>query len=76
MDHQSGTYRAVVATLREARQRAGLTQQEMATPLGRPQPLVAKYERGERQIDVAEFMKIANAMKANRVRFFAAVLKK
>jgi transcriptional regulator with XRE-family HTH domain len=72
----SGTYRAVVAVLKDARHRAGLSQQEVAKRLGRPQSFVAKYERGERRIDVAEFVEIAYAMKANPVRLFSAALKK
>ena len=59
-----------------ARHRAGLTQQELATRLGRPQSFVAKFERGERRIDVAEFIEIAKAMEVSPPRLFSAVLKK
>jgi transcriptional regulator with XRE-family HTH domain len=46
----------------EARNRAGITQQELAHRLGKPQSFVSKYERQERRIDVPEFIAIAQAM--------------
>jgi transcriptional regulator with XRE-family HTH domain len=70
---RSDTYRAVVRCLRDARKRAGLTQAELAERLGRPQSFVAKYEQGERRIDVAEFIEIAKALGANPVRVFSAI---
>lgn len=42
----------------EARKAKGLTQAELADALGKPQSFVAKYERGERRIDVVEFVDI------------------
>ena len=42
-----------------ARHAAGLTQQDLAKKLGRPQAFVAKYEGGERRIDLVEFLEIA-----------------
>jgi transcriptional regulator with XRE-family HTH domain len=46
----------------KARNRAGITQQELAQRLGKPQSFVSKYERRERRIDVPEFIAIAQAM--------------
>jgi transcriptional regulator with XRE-family HTH domain len=69
----SPTYRAAIAVLKGARHRAGLTQQALAERLGRPQSFVAKFERGERRIDVAEFIEIAEAIEASPVRLFAAI---
>ncbi len=46
----------------EMRERSGLTQIEVASRLRRPQSYVSKYERGERRIDVIEFIDIANAL--------------
>jgi transcriptional regulator with XRE-family HTH domain len=42
----------------EARKAKGLTQAELADALGKPQSFVAKYENGERRIDVIEFVDI------------------
>jgi len=46
----------------EARKAKGLTQAELATALGKPQSFVAKYENGERRIDVVEFVDITAAL--------------
>jgi transcriptional regulator with XRE-family HTH domain len=48
--------------LLEARRRAGLTQVALAKKLGRPQSFVSKFERGERRLDVAEFLDVARAL--------------
>src|SRR5437868_1193236 len=47
----------------EARKSAGLTQSGLAECLRRPQSYVSKYERGERRLDVVEFLEIAACMK-------------
>lgn len=43
----------------EARKAGGLTQVEVARKLKCPQSHVSKYERGERRLDVVEFLKVA-----------------
>jgi transcriptional regulator with XRE-family HTH domain len=62
--------------LRAARKEAGLTQQALAEKLRRPQSFVAKYENGERRIDVIEFVALARALDVAPVtllrRFVAA----
>lgn len=50
------------AILIEARNRAGLTQVDLAERLRRPQSFVSKYERGERRLDVVEFLELADAL--------------
>lgn len=56
------------ALLSEARKKAGLTQQQLAETLGRPQSFVAKYELGERRLDVIEFLSIVKILKADAVK--------
>jgi len=53
----------------KARKQAGLTQATVAARLGRPQSFVAKYEVGERRLDVIEFLEVAKAIgfKAGRL---------
>jgi transcriptional regulator with XRE-family HTH domain len=51
-----------------AREKAGMTQQQLADRLGRPQSFVAKYEGGERRIDVVEFIAIARALDMDPAR--------
>ncbi len=47
------------------RKKAGLTQTEVSSRLGKPQSYVYKYEKGERRLDVIEFLDIADAIGFN-----------
>ena len=66
-------YQVFVEQLAEARKAAGLTQQQLADKLGRPQSFVAKYENGERRLDVVEFLGIAKLLKADPHQIARAV---
>lgn len=48
-----------------AREKTGLTQAEVSEKLGRPQSFVAKYEGGERRLDVIEFVQVCSALDAD-----------
>ena len=48
--------------LAQARDEAGLTQTEVAGRLKRAQSFVSKYENGERQLNVVEFIAVCNAL--------------
>ena len=52
-----------------ARERAELTQAQVAARLSRPQSFVSKYETGERRLDVVEFVAVCRALgiKANSI---------
>lgn len=50
------------ALLMQRRKAAGLTQADVADRLGRPQSFVAKYEGGERRLDVIELLEVAEAI--------------
>ena len=65
----SPRYRRFVRRLREARERAELTQIDAARALGRPQSFVAKIEAGQRRVDVIELQDLARIYKA-RISFF------
>jgi len=45
-----------------ARTERGLTQAALAERLRRPQSFVAKYELGERRLDLLEFIEVASAI--------------
>ena len=62
---RSPAQRALLVALRDTRKQAGLTQQELARRLRRPQSFVSAYESGDRKIDVLEFLRIAKAMKSD-----------
>lgn len=57
------SYAAFTEILKEERKKAGLTQAALAKKLRRPQSYVSKYERGDRRLDVVEFLEIARAIK-------------
>jgi ribosome-binding protein aMBF1 (putative translation factor) len=48
--------------LLEARRARGLRQADLADRLGRPQSFVSNYERGERRLEVSEFIVIARVL--------------
>jgi transcriptional regulator with XRE-family HTH domain len=60
-------YERFRALLVEARLGAGMTQSEVASELGQPQSYVSKYERGERRLDVIEFLKVARIIGFNPI---------
>lgn len=55
-------YERFRALLVAARENAGLTQVEVSSKLSRPQSFVAKYEGGERRLDVVEFLEVCAAL--------------
>jgi transcriptional regulator with XRE-family HTH domain len=57
-----------------ARKAAGLTQQALALRLKKPQSFVAKYEGGERRLDVVEFIGVARALGADPLKLMATLL--
>lgn len=60
----SPRYNIVIARLVAARNAAGLTQLEVAQQLGKPQSYVAKYEGGERRLDIVEFVDLCRVLGA------------
>jgi transcriptional regulator with XRE-family HTH domain len=67
---KSAEYARLIATLVAVRKNADVRQQALAKKLGRPQSFIAKYEGGERRIDVVEFVEIARALGADPVKLF------
>jgi len=72
----SDAHRVVTKALKHAREQAGLTKQDLARRLNRPQSFVAKYEGGERRLDLVEFVTIAQAIGVNPIRLFSKIIKK
>ena len=56
------SYATLTNLLKEERKSAGLTQAQLSKKLRRPQSYVSKYERGERRLDVIEFLEIARGI--------------
>ncbi len=64
----SPDHAAFCALMVGARKAAGLTQQALAFRLKKPQSFVAKYEGGERRLDVVEFVAISRALGADPLK--------
>jgi transcriptional regulator with XRE-family HTH domain len=58
----------------EARKERGMTQSELAKALRRNQSFVAKYEGGERRLDVIEFIEVALAIGVDPAGVIASIL--
>jgi transcriptional regulator with XRE-family HTH domain len=58
----SEPYKKFATLMREARKKAGLTQQMLGRRLSKPQSFIAKYESGERRLDVLEFLEVSAAI--------------
>lgn len=69
----SDKQRKLCALLVKGRKEAGLTQQELAEKLKKPQSFVAKYEGGERRLDVIELQEIAKALKLDTSLLLKAI---
>ncbi|HYG86464.1 MAG TPA: helix-turn-helix transcriptional regulator [Azospirillum sp.] len=67
---RSPRQRILLALLVGARKEKGLTQAEVAAALGKPQSFVAKYENGERRIDIIEFVDIARVLDIEPTKIF------
>ena len=71
---KSAEYARLIEILVATRHRSGVRQQALALKLGRPQSFIAKYEGGERRIDVVEFIAIARALGADPIKLFREFL--
>jgi transcriptional regulator with XRE-family HTH domain len=67
---KSPEYARLIAMLVAVRHAAGIRQQALAKKLSLPQSFIAKYEGGERRIDLIEFITIARALGADPVKLF------
>ncbi|MCB9457656.1 MAG: helix-turn-helix transcriptional regulator [Anaerolineaceae bacterium] len=55
LNHEQKTLQIL---LRQVRKESGLSQQELAVSLEKPQSFVSKYESGERRLDVIELRQV------------------
>lgn len=60
--------------LGDIRRKAGVTQDELALRLKKPQSFVSSYERGQRRIDFLEFTTIVVALGGDPVAIGTALL--
>ncbi len=71
----SGEYQALLRRLKKARQEAGLTQEQVAKKLGKPQSFVSKCEAGERRIDVLELRDFLRVYRSDIATFLSGLPK-
>ncbi len=71
----SSDHRRLCELLIAARRSADLTQEAVARRLDKPQSFVAKYENGERRIDVIELIRIAKALDTDPVEIVVELLR-
>lgn len=71
MDKSTHTpeYAALLEVLRETRQRAGVTQVELAERLGQTQSYVSKCERGEARLDLVQLRTICGVLETSLAAF-------
>ena len=62
-------YEKFVASLKDARTNAGVTQADLASRLGTDQSYVSKYERCERRLDYVEVRSICLALELDPAKF-------
>lgn len=72
---KSAEYARLISLLVAARHKAGIRQQALAKKLRKPQSFIAKYEGGERRLDVIEFIAIAEALGADPLRLLRRFLR-
>jgi transcriptional regulator with XRE-family HTH domain len=62
--------------IRSLREKAGMTQRDLAAALGREHGMVARIELGERRVDVVEAFELFTALGANPASEVAALMRK
>lgn len=72
----SNEYQMVIKSLREARIAKGITQENLAQALERPQSFIAKVENGERRLDIVEFIHIARLLSLDPAGIIARIPEK
>jgi len=71
----NSNYQEVIGLLKKARQDKGITQVQLAELLGKPQSFVAKFESGERRLDVVEFARIAKLLDVSALETLNKIFK-
>ena len=72
---RSATARAVADVLARAREHKKLSQRELAALLKRPHSVIGMIESHQRQVNVPEFITIAETLGADPVELFRQVLR-
>lgn len=71
---RNARHKALMAAVAAARQKAGMTQRDLAKRLGRAHSFVGKIESGERQLNVLEFCELADALGVSPKELFSKIV--
>lgn len=58
-------YKKLLDALVAARKAKGITQQDLADALGKPQSYISKIENGERRLDILEFNELCKIIEVS-----------
>lgn len=64
-DKYDPAYRAIVDGLIAARKARGLTQWDVAERMGTEQSQISKFERGERRLDILDYLRYCRAIEVD-----------
>jgi transcriptional regulator with XRE-family HTH domain len=70
---RSPRHEALTELLVEQRKAAGMTQAELARRIGRYQSFVSDVERGQRRVDVVEFLEFSEALKFDPAKIISTI---
>jgi transcriptional regulator with XRE-family HTH domain len=71
---QPQDHRIVGRCLADARRQAGVSQDDLAARLGKPQSFVSTYESGQRRVDILEFLLILKTLGVDPASVFTAIV--
>ena len=71
---RSRGHQTLVQILVQAREKAGMTQRDLAARIKRPHSFVGRMEGGERRVDVIEFIEIAKVLGADPRELFGRLV--
>jgi transcriptional regulator with XRE-family HTH domain len=67
-------YHHAIGKIVDARKKAGLSQRDLASALGKPPSWVAKVEQKERRLDLLEFVAVARALGVSEIDLFRTIV--
>ncbi len=73
---RTARHRKVIAVLAEVRTKAGVTQRELARRLDRAHSYVSRIEKGDRRLDVPEFIQWCEVLGADPIDLMRRIVRR
>lgn len=73
---RTARHRKVMAVLTEVRQKADVTQRELARRIGRAHSYVSRIEKGDRRLDVPEMIQWCEVLDADPVAIMRKIVQR